>query len=113
VCDSKYVIIFDPLFRGYLIGACAVAANVLSMVTVGDFVTNNSRMDRPRIFKLGGVVPCDLLCVTTIQGQKVKVVNYRKPPNGKTNSKNAITQQRMIISASNLVKMVIVGDKMS
>ena len=62
VCDSKYVIIFDPLFRGYLIGACAVAANVLSMVTVGDFVTNNSRMDRPRIFKLGGVVPCDLLC---------------------------------------------------
>jgi len=90
-----------------------VAADVLSMVTVGDFVTNNSRMDRPRIFKLGGVVPCDLLCVTTVQSQKVKVVNYRKPPNGKTNSKNAITQQRMIISASNLVKMVTVGDKMS
>jgi len=39
VGDSKYVLVFDPLFTGHVIGACAVAAYAFSVLIKGTVMT--------------------------------------------------------------------------
>jgi len=61
-----------PLHIGH--GTCAVAAKLLSVVSYGR--CHSSRTDSRRIFKLGEGVdqsPHDPPCMSTDQGQKVKV----------------------------------------
>jgi len=52
--DLKYAGKICPLCMVTGCGACAAAANALSVVSIGNIRTHNSRIDSCRIFKLGG-----------------------------------------------------------
>jgi len=108
VGHSKNVIVFDLLLTGHVIRPmrsgriCIFSGNQ----PAGNVITHISRTDRHRVFKLGGKVGhVTPPCMTTVQGQKVKVTRSRDV----SADKNAITRQWMVISTSNLVGIIDVG----
>ena len=72
-------------------------------------MTHKSRTDRLRVFKLGskvGNVTRHAQQLFTVKRSKVKVTKSRDV----SADKNAITRQCMVISTSNLVGIIDVGD---
>ena len=93
-------------------GACATTANELPMACY-NVRTHNSSMDRRWIFKLAGwgwscdpPWPRTARPLTKIKRAKVKVTKSRN-----ISSKNAITQQLMVVSTLNLVEIVVMEAK--
>jgi len=68
-------------------------------------MTHKSRTDRRRIFKPGGGIN-HVTFMTTFHGHKVK--SQGRQVTSRISSNSDITQQRIVISASNLVKINIV-----
>ena len=72
---------------------------------MGNVKTQNSRTDRHRVFKLGGRVEHVTLHVRQlfkVKRFKVKVTRSRDV----SGDKNAVTRQLMVISTSNLVRII-------
>jgi len=75
---------------------------------MGNVITRNSRTDKRRIFKLGGKVghvTCHVRQLFKVKRAKVKATRSRDV----SADKNAITGQWMVISTSNLVRIIDVG----
>ena len=75
---------------------------------MGNVITRNSRTDRRRVFKLGGKVghvTRHVRQLFKVKRAKVKATRLRDV----SADKNAITGQWMVISTSNLVRIIDVG----
>jgi len=125
VGDSKNVIVFDPLLTGHVIRMRSGRVRIFNGNQRERLLTHNSRTDRRRVLKLGGKFGHvtrhvhQLFNVKRSQGHAQEIyavkgfsIGDARESRSLTRSrdvsadKNAITRQWMVISTSNLVRII-------